>query len=496
MAANSRATPPFFPYYELHLSLKYLRSRFSSVAALLSVTFGVAVILIVLSIMGGYVTVLRETIRGQESHLTIYGSAPFSVTHVVELEELIRGVKSVKGTAPFIETLAMYKSGALNPCQLRGIHPRRELEVSEIGRYVLRPEELERVLPEIEATDEAPGGGSDSRARSVVLIDSILRASERKPIGPDELEKFFEPELGIEILRMHNPGTLKSLGETRLPAAIVGVQFLLEHKVLLGGVVEIGTVKPDQSSAAGEQFANRSFVVVGAFKTGDYDFDSRSIFVHVDYLKNMLELFDPRANTYRYEGIRVAVDDLNHVTDAKKELKARLQAVAPWLQVLTWEDLKGNVLTAVVIEKFVIYFLLVLLMTFTGCMVLLMLLLTVIEKTRDMGVLLALGARPGGVVSIFLMNGLIIVVAGTVLGLLIGYVFCFYINPLHDWIHAVTGLRLFPPEIYHMDRIPISFQPLDVLLSTAPPLVLGFLASLIPALWASRRDPIKAIHYE
>ncbi len=496
MAAHSRSSPPLFPYYELHLSLKYLRSRFSSIAALLSVTFGVAVIWIVLSIMGGYIIVLRETIRGQESHLTIYGSAPFSVAHILQLEELIRSVKNVRGTAPFIETLAMYKSGQLNPCQLRGIHPRRELEVSEIGRYVLRPEELERVLPEIEATGKDSGDGDKAKARSpVVSIDSILRSENRKPLEPGELERFFEPEFTAKILQEHNPRTLRALGNTVPPAVIVGVQFLIERKMFLGQVVEIGTVKPEQQGPMEQRFAHESFVVVGAFKTGDYDFDSRSIFVHVDFLKNMLELFDARSNSYRYEGIRVSVDDFDRVNDTRKELEAILLPVAPWLRVITWEDLKGNILTAVLIEKFVIYFLLVLLMSFTGCMVLLMLLLTVIEKTRDMGVLLALGATPSGVVRIFLINGLLLVSVGTLLGLGIGYLFCLYINPIHDWIHSVTGLRLFPPEIYHMDRIPISFQSGDVLLSIAPPLFLGFFSSLIPAFWASRRDPIKAIHH-
>jgi lipoprotein-releasing system permease protein len=86
--------------------------------------------------------------------------------------------------------------------------------------------------------------------------------------------------------------------------------------------------------------------------------------------------------------------------------------------------------------------------------------------------------------------------AGTVLGLILGYLFCAYINPIHDWVYVTTGLRLFPAEIYHMDRIPIAYHPVDVILSISPPILLGFLASLVPAIWASRRDPIKAIHYE
>jgi lipoprotein-releasing system permease protein len=80
--------------------------------------------------------------------------------------------------------------------------------------------------------------------------------------------------------------------------------------------------------------------------------------------------------------------------------------------------------------------------------------------------------------------------------LFLGYLFCWNINTIHDWVFALTGRELFAARIYHMDRIPISFQLGDVLLSIAPPVVLGFLASLVPAIWASRRDPIKAIHYE
>ena len=125
-----------------------------------------------------------------------------------------------------------------------------------------------------------------------------------------------------------------------------------------------------------------------------------------------------------------------------------------------------------------------------------MLLLTVIEKTRDVGVLLSLGANPSGVSSIFLYNGLAICVVGTLAGLTLGISFCEYINPLHDWLYKTFGYQFFKPEIYHMDRIPIAFQPLDIFLSTVPPVIIGLLASLIPALWAPRRDPIKAIQYE
>ena len=98
--------------------------------------------------------------------------------------------------------------------------------------------------------------------------------------------------------------------------------------------------------------------------------------------------------------------------------------------------------------------------------------------------------------SIFLVNGTLICVAGTLAGLALGVAFAANINTIHDWIHMIFGIQLFKPEIYRMDRIPTAFHPLDIFLSTVPPVCIGLLASLVPALWAPRRDPIRAIQYE
>jgi len=486
---------PFFPYYELHLSLRYLRSRFSSVAALLSVTFGVAVILIVLSIMGGYMLVLRQIIRGQESDI-IVGSFPFGVTDVVELEERIRGVENVEATAPFIETLAMYRSGRFNPCQLRGISPAKQVLVSSLGQYVLRPAELDRVLADLEIG--APAGAAVSaglppppRRQPTRRIDETLFDPAREALRPEEVEHFFDADFGRDLLQKRNPSMIAALaGEVPSPA-LVGIHMLLDQQVFLGQIITIVTVKPGESEPIEEML-----LVAGAFKTGDYEADSQAMYVDVDMLKNLLGLFDPELNSYRYSGVRVKVKDSSRTDETVLKIREALEPDRFDLLVCRSEQLKSTLLQAVAIEKFVIYFLLVLLMSFTGCMVLLMLLLTVIEKTRDMGILLALGATPRGVTRIFLLNGLAICLAGTALGLALGYLFSWNINPIHDWIYALTGRELFAARIYHMDRIPIVFQPGDVFLSIGPPIVLGFLSSLVPAIWASRRDPIKAIHYE
>jgi lipoprotein-releasing system permease protein len=496
---RSRAKAPLtaFPYYQGFLSFRYLKSRFSALAALSSMAFGVAVIVVVLSIMGGYIAELKESIRGQESHLTIRGSRPFGVTGITALERLVEGVDDVVATAPFIQSLAMYRSGKFDPCYLKGVAPDRQARVSSLGSYVLRPKELADFLDRARL-DEA--GSADSVARSGMPsaardVDRILHSPTRAPLDGAELDACFRRDWGLRLLEERNPTLVADLKDRIPPSCLVGIHQLLDHKMFLGQVITVLTVQPGTS-----QPLSRKFLVAGAFKTGDFDADSQTVYVHIDTLKNMLGLFDPKSNGYSYDGLRVAVRDLANLKRTKEAVEAALrEAPDPahrGLEVIAWEKMRSNLLSAVAIEKFVIYFLLVLLVGFTACMVLLMLLLTVIEKTRDIGVLLSLGATPMGVVRVFLSNGLVLSAAGTTLGLALGYLFCAYINPLHDWIHAMTGMRLFPAEIYHMDRIPIAYAPTDVLLSVGPPIVLGFLASLAPAIWAARRDPIKAIHHE
>jgi lipoprotein-releasing system permease protein len=504
---SSLADPrlPSFPYYLLFLSLRYLRSRLSALAALLSVTFGVAVILIARSIMGGYVDELREIIRGQESHISVMGPRRYSVTRVARLEKVIREVPNVAAVSPFVDTLAMYRGAQFKPCQLRGILPETEPLVSGIARYLLREGELETVLAEVgidrtgapEGTRErsAPLAGQSPAATR--MIDSILDAPGRQPLSPAEVAAFYQRDFRQRILEKRNPDILPALEGKIPPAVLVGANLLLEREMFLGQVITLVTLAPGTTEPV-----TRKFVVAGAFKSGDFDSDSGWLYAHVDAVRSMLGLNDPGSGTNRYDGVRVSIHDLSKLEDTRTTIQTAVANEFPELafngSVQTWEEHpRGrNLLRAVDLEKFLISLMLLLLMSFTGGMILLMLVLTVIEKTRDIGVLLALGATPGGVVRVFLSNGLILSAVGILLGLGLGYVFCTHINAIHDWIYVQTGRRLFPAEIYHMDRIPIAFRWDDTLFTILPPVIFGFIASLAPAIWASLRDPIKAIHHE
>lgn len=261
-------------------------------------------------------------------------------------------------------------------------------------------------------------------------------------------------------------------------------------------MVKIVTVAQGSS-----ELVEGNFLVAGAFKTGNFELDSQMFFVDNRRLATFLRSFSPLTGDLCFQTIRVSLDDYTHARKARGEMERALLELPPEtgarvVRIYTWEEQKRGFLEAVEWEKWLTAVVISFLNIFTACVILLMLVLLVIEKRRDSGILLAIGSTPGGVFSIFLINGLVITALGTALGLGLGVLFVENINTVHDWIRDATGYQLFDPEVYLMDRIPTVVKPLDTLASTLPALLFGFLASLVPAAWAARQDPIKAIHHE
>ena len=337
-----------------------------------------------------------------------------------------------------------------------------------------------------------------SKAKAELAARELINSETRQALEEPELSELFSLKWRKKIIAGLAPPIREKLMRMRsTPSAIVvGLHFLTSLDLSLGQVVKIMTVKPGTS-----ELVEGNFIVTGAYKTGSFDLDSRVIFVSNRRLSTFLRTHDSFTGNPCFEKLRIALDKPEFADQTRELVKLKLGSLpvetgAPNAIVQTWEEQKAIFLKAVSIEKWIMGFVVSLLNIFTGCIILLMLVLLVIEKTRDAGILLSMGATPMGVFSIFLINGLLITLMGTAAGLLLGFLFTQNINTLHDWIYLWTGYQLFDPEVYLMDRIPIHLKISDVLFSLLPALIFGFLASLIPAFWASRKDPIQAIHYE
>ena len=471
--------------YHPFLTRRYLLRRVIPYAAVLGVAFGVFALISVLAVMGGFKDEMRERIRGSLSHITVVGGPQQGMVGEDLLLDEIGAVDHVEASAPFIESLAIYKSQGLDYCQLRGIVPELECEVGEFQRYVLRDSEIRNL-----------------RANSFASLPD-----DREPMLSSEVSEFFSIHRRRQMLRRLGNGTDESgfSGESPPQALIVGIEALRHYRLQLGEVVQLSSYSPVTLEPVVQ-----NFIVTGAFQSGTYEQDLRWIYAYIRAVQEFLDLWEDETGDSRISGIAVKIDDYRNasgvsdlidkrirkrIADDRDNPGAEILPDRPIL-VMTWEQQRSTLLQAVDIEKRIVATMMMLVIAFASGMIFLILTLMGIEKTRDIGVLRSLGATRNGVIRLFLGQGLLLCVSGVLLGSTLGWLLVENINAVHDGIYDLTGRRLFPPDVYYLSKIPAVLSWQDYLLVLVPTLSFGFLGSIIPAMWAAKRAPIEALHHE
>ena len=228
------------------------------------------------------------------------------------------------------------------------------------------------------------------------------------------------------------------------------------------------------------------FTVSDIFNSGRYDYDANIVCVNLNKAK---ELF----KTNNVTGMGVRVKNEYNVPSIKKALQEHLKY--PYV-VRTWMDIDKNLMKALAMEKKIMFLILGLIVIVACFNISSSLIMMVMEKTKDIGVLRSLGATSSSIGVIFLLEGLFIGFLGTVLGGVFGIAIARNINPLADAIEKATGFEFFPNDIYYLSLIPAKIDIMDVSLIIGFAVILATLSGIYPAFQAARLEPVEAIRYE
>lgn len=236
--------------------------------------------------------------------------------------------------------------------------------------------------------------------------------------------------------------------------------------------------------------------LVDFYSSNMHEYDSSFAFVPIKELQKVRGMMDPLTGNTTVSSIQIKMKPGADLDKARDALIAKFPPDKYPYDIHTWQDTQRPLLSAVNMELTILNLLLFMIIAVAGFGILATFFMIVVEKTKDIGVLKALGAPSSGVMSIFLGYGMSLGLAGTGAGIVLGLLFVKYINQIAELVQIVTGQEVFDPEIYYFSQIPTIVSPLMVVLVGLGAILIAVLASVLPALRAARLHPVEALRYE
>ena len=296
-----------------------------------------------------------------------------------------------------------------------------------------------------------------------------------------------DPALEPEVTEL--AGTLKNTALTHLIPGEFGVVLGNELARSLG-VREgdkVTLVAPSgQVTPAGVVPRLKQMTVVGTFDSGHYEYDSALLMMHTDDAAKIFRLEGPT-------GIRLKLKDLNQAREVGVELSRSLSGD---LLIRDWTRQNRNWFAAVQLEKRMLFIILTLIVAVAAFNLVSTLVMTVTDKRADIAILRTLGASPRSIMGIFVVQGALVGVIGTLAGLALGLLVAFNIDVIVPALEQMLGASFLPRDIYLISRMPSEPQSADIVPIALISLVLAFAATLYPSWHASRVNPAEALRYE
>ncbi|HEX7671077.1 MAG TPA: ABC transporter permease [Polyangiaceae bacterium] len=447
------------------VAVRHVRSQksgFLTVISVLSIA-GVFVsafaLCAVISIMGGFGADLKRKILGNNAHIRVDSDQVGGFQDVDALLREVRLTKGVHAATPVAGGEAMASSASNTAgVLLRGVDP------DSIGHVI-------DLLQNIEV------GHFEYLTDTQKLAD--LPPDEPIGIGPGGERYLKGPRLRPWLSRDLDPGLEEVLRPPDVyPGLVIGRELAKTLHVYVGD--EIRLVAPlGDLGPMGVMPRTRHFRIAAIFYSGMYEYDSSYAYTLINVAQDFLDLQG------HITSIDVKVDVAENVETVRPVLAAALGR--PDLRVRDWKEMNKNLFSALKLEKIATFVILSLAIAVASFCIICTLLLMVTEKSKEIAILKAIGATDGAILGIFMSEGFLIGGIGTVFGVLTGFVSCYGLEKF--------GVRL-DPEVYYVDRLPIEVNLGDYLLVGLCALLITMLATVYPAVAASRLRPVEGIRYE
>ena len=428
--------------YEIYIGLRYLRAKrrqrtisLNTFVSIAGITLGVAALIGTLGIMTGFKEDLQAKILGTTSHIVVQDRTKDGMAGYEALVGQVETVPHVVAATPFVlrQVLLTSQSG-VQGIVLRGIDPTKEVRVTELGKNI----KAGRLS---DLTTSAPAPATD-------------KATADAATNPDP----------------------KTPATSVHPGIVLGKELSLRLGALVGDNVNV--VSPvGPVSAIGMVPKIRVFTVVAVFESGMFEYDSSLAYIGLEESQKFFNM------NHAVTGIEVKVDEIFQAAEIARDIE-RAVGFPYWAR--DWMQLNRNLFSALKLEKTMMFLLLVLITLVASFNIVSTLTMIVTEKQREIAILKAMGATRQAIMRIFMLNGLIIGLTGTVIGIPLGYTFL--------WL--IENYWTFDQTVYYISHIPVHVQAVDVVLVSVSAILISFAATLYPSYQAAKLDPAAALRYE
>ena len=419
--------------YEWFISLRYLKTKrrqgFISLISLISVagvTVGVMALIVVLAVMTGFTDSLRDKILGINSHIVVQRLGG-RIENYQELRKTILQEDGVLAATPYTYSQTMLSvPDASSGAIIRGIDPDTAGTVLSLNNQLVKGSlaELQKIP---DSPESSPANASASRIMPGIILGKELARSLN--VGLNDNVRLFSPS-----------GPLTPMGV----------------------IPKIKTCR-----------------VVGIFDTGMYEYDSSLAYVSLGTSQDFLELNNA------IHGLELKVDDIYRASDIARKLEKNLGF---GYIVKDWISMNKNLFSALKLEKTAMFIVLALIILVAAFNIISTLIMVVMSKGKDIAILKSMGATSKGIMRIFIYEGLVIGLTGTVLGVAGGLFLC-------KLLSKYQFIKL-PSDVYPITTLPIKVLPMDVTLVAVSAALITLLATIYPSWKASKIEPAVALRYE